>query len=90
MGNGFDIFKYKDKLDKERAEREAKYGKPNTIGMKLVRSLMYAVSGTMIWSLSTTFLLPQVVQMVINVLLFCGVAFLTYKAFKAPSNLLKR
>lgn len=81
MSSGFDIFKYKDKLDRERAEREAKYGKKNTLGMKLARCFVYGFSATMIWSVSTTFAMPSILQISLNLVLIVAFAYLSYKTF---------
>lgn len=86
MANGFDIFKYKDQLDRERAEREARYGKKNTIGMKLTRCSVFAVCGIMVWSLSTTFNMPSTAQAILNGVLLGVVLHLCYRVFKPKQH----
>lgn len=85
MKSGFDLGKYKQKLDDERAARLAKHGKLNTIGMKVTRSLMYTVSTIMIWSVSTTFAFPEIIQLLINATLVIATLYMIYRAFKAPT-----
>lgn len=90
MKNGFDLGKYKQKLDDERAARLAKHGKLNTVGMKITRSLMYTVSATMIWSVSTTFNLAETIQLLINGTLVIATLYMIYRVFKAPTVVPKK
>jgi hypothetical protein len=90
MKNGFDLGKYKQKLDDERAARLAKHGKLNTIGMKITRCLMYSVSGTMIWSVSTTFAFPEIVQLLLNAAILVATLYMIYRTLKAPTVVPKK